>query len=305
MIALVRTRFKQFHSLIKFVFVGLLTFTLVVGQVFPVWGQFAPTNLLVPDSNKLPAKVQRFGAIEVAAVTLEGEKLFEVVSPTVWDRSNPGKLIPVEVRAELIEANLNRVIFFEQDPAWDALGINSISNSNQHKGYYTKFDPKTLQVLVAKLKGATAIVATDAHRSQPLQLLTITALDADYYGRTIEELAQQRRLQIDQKLSQKLKERLPVAIQQQMQAAVFSILGMIGISLLLWVVQRFVQAKDKVLAARQEAQRSESIAGLETVTPNTTPASLQHEFFDSLQIQFSLEQRRSLTAFLQWIGKGG
>lgn len=282
---------------------GLLACLLTIGTGLPVRGQISFPNPATQSIEQLPVGVQRLGAIEVASVRLEGRELFEIASPTAWDRLNSNRQItPVEVRTEYIEANLNRIISFNRDPTLEVIALYLPQKSHQQQNIYTKYDPETLQVFVSQLRGATVILATDARHSLPLQLLTVTEWDASYHGQTIEKLAQQWRSQIFQVLSQKLQERLPRAIQQQINEATANVLAAIVASCLLWVVQRWLKARDKVLVARQADEIAESSVD---VVSSSASNSQRHEFFDSLRTQLSIEQRRSFVAFLQLLLRWG
>lgn len=278
----------------------LFSLSLALGLTSQVWAQVSPANPVVQNANQPPSGVQRLGAIEIATVKLDGENLFQVVAATVWNRSNPGKQIPVEARVEEIEANLNRVIAFAPIQNF-ALPIGSTLQSDRQKGYYTNFDPKTLQVIVSQLDSDTVLLAKDADRSVPLQLLTVTQLDADYYGLSVEQLAQQLQSGLYQQLLEQLNERLPGAIKQQIQNAFIRATATIGASLLLWMLYKLLMVRDRVLATRQAAVVAESKAATDTDTANVPHASYLLEFRHLLQRQFTLERRRSLVAFLRWL----
>jgi small conductance mechanosensitive channel len=70
--------------------------------------QAALPNPLGGSNNVPPLGVQRVGVLEVSPVTLDGRELFEIASPTVFNRDQPGQQVPVEVRAKQIELNLTR-----------------------------------------------------------------------------------------------------------------------------------------------------------------------------------------------------
>lgn len=282
----------------------LLSFTLAIGWIPTAWGQISPSTPVVPNTNQLPQGVQRLGAIEVATVKLDGENLFQVVAPTVWNRNDLGKQIPVEARVEEIEANLNRVIAF--DPIQNfAIPVGSTLQGDRQKGYYTNFDPKTLQVFVSQLDSDSILLAKDAYHSIPLQLLTVTQLDADYYGMSVDRLAQQLQSGIYQQLLEQLNERLPRAIKQQIQDAFVRATVTIALSLLLWLLHRLLMVRDRVLAARQAAVVAQSKATADTATSSVSHAPYSIEFRHLLQRQFTLERRRSLVAFLRWLSIWG
>jgi hypothetical protein len=91
----------------QFALASLLSFMLSTIWTSATLAQLPLSNAASsPQSN---AGVERLGDIEVAPIQLDGQTLFKVASPTVWNRGNSGNQIPVEVRSEQIEENLNRI----------------------------------------------------------------------------------------------------------------------------------------------------------------------------------------------------
>lgn len=293
------TRSRQFRSIIGFAVVSILTFTLVVGWIPIAWGQI-PIPVAPTKDTSIPDGVQRFGGIEVATVKFQNNDLFKVVSPTVWDRKNPGKDTPVEMRAAQIEANLDLVVAF--DNPLHELNISIGRAESGRKDYSTNFDPKTLQVVVSKFRGETVILATDAYRSQPEGLLTVTDVDSQYYGLGEEELAQLWKSIIYQQLSQELKERSPKAFQRQLRKAFFIALVMVGASLVFWIFQRFIRAKHKAFKAKHIAEMTKPSPTTDVSSSDNVIASHQQlGLLKMLRRKFSLEQQHSLNASLRWL----
>lgn len=194
-------------------------------------------------------------------MVLDEQELFKVASPTVFDRKNSGQQIPVEVRANQVAANLKRVIVQDQP-----------QDIQEKRGYSTRFDPKTLQVFLAKVRGETVIVATDNYRTQRLSLLTVTNLDAEYYGLSVEDLAKQWRTTLSTELDAELQNRLPEKYEKRIEAAVSAGLIALCASLLLWLLQRSLERQDKRLKARQMTQQ-EILAKIEQSAVTAPPAS--------------------------------
>ena len=281
-------------------FVGLLSFTLVVGWMPITWGQLPIPTPVLQEPNKLPEGVQQFGGIEVATVNFVNAPLFDVASSTVRDRKNPGKQIPVEERAKQIEANLNRVIIADPRRKWHIFK-DPTQESHEKRDYDTNFDPKTLRVEVATLSGEMIVLATDPYHSRPQELLTVTDLDADYYGLTVEELAQQWKSRIFQRLLQELKARSPSAIKLRVVQAFFVALTMIAMSFVLWIVQKLLRAQKKAFEAKQAAAMADSRSIPEdTYTINTSSASYWQKLFNVLQKLFGLEPKHCLNS-LRWL----
>ncbi|PZV11384.1 MAG: hypothetical protein DCF22_14665, partial [Leptolyngbya sp.] len=246
-------------------------------------------------ANTPPSGVQRYGAIEVAPVVLNEQELFKVTSPTVLDRKNPGQQVPVEVRANQVEANLKRVIVQDQP-----------QDIQQKRGYSTRFDPKTLQVFLAKVRGETVIAATDNYRTQRLSLLTVTNLDAEYYGLSVEDLAKQWRNTLSTELDAELQDRLPEKSEKRIEAAGRAGLLALCASLLLWLVQQSLERQDKRLRAQQVTEQQAILTKTDrsAVTTFHDNAVQPKKQLDSGRSPLALTRRHWLNIFRWLLGWG-
>lgn len=278
----------------------------------------SPTSAL---DNGRPSNVERYGEIEVAPVSLNGEVLFKVVTSTVRDRKNPGNQIPVEERAEAIMANLKRVIAEEQP-----------ESVQQERGYATTFDPESFQTKVTQSGDQTVIVATDQFRSNPLELVTVSAKDANYYGISVAELAQQWQSTLQTKLAKELSDRAPERFETKLTLAGAIAGATVVSSLILFGLQRLLAYQDHRLKERQTQQGQTAIADTDPATesvgdhtlasatndPAVAQAALvqdsvgetlvNHEHFfpqgdilDTLRRQFTLARRRRILAAFRWL----
>ena len=243
-----------------------------------------------PSSAKLPPGVERSGAIETAPVNFENKTLFRVAAPTVLNRDQPKGQTLVEVRADQIEANLQRII--AEDQSWD---------TGNPRSYKTLFDPESLQVQVATLNSQTILLAADAYRSQPQALLTLTDADAQYYRLSIPDLAQRWQAQLQSELTQALKRRLPSALVRQGNRAFQIGVSVVGISLMLLLLQHLLKVRNKVLRERQKNRQADWMSHA-IADPKTSDieASRLH-FFVALQQQFTLERRLGAISFVTWL----
>ncbi|NJP08883.1 MAG: mechanosensitive ion channel family protein [Leptolyngbyaceae cyanobacterium RU_5_1] len=274
---------------------SLLTLVLLSGSTASVMGQIPiPSPSAVQNNSKPPDGVERFGAIEVAPVIFEGEELFKLASPTVRNRSNPGDQTPVEVRAEQIQSNLKLII-----------SLNQPEEVVKQRGYFTNFDPKTLQVFTATLQEQTVIVAKDDYRSRLQELVTVTTPDANYHGVSINELAQRWQAILYKNLSEELKERLPETVDKRIQQALLIALAAVGVSVLFWILQRLLLVRDNVLQQREAVEMAEASPPTETSDPQPAAiaplASDRIEFLGTLRRQFTLKRRRKVIAAVRWL----
>ncbi len=282
----------------------------------------SPTSAL---DNAKPTNVERYGEIEVAPVSLNGDTLFKVVAPTVRDRKNPGNQVPVEERAEAIAANLKRVIAEEQP-----------ESVREERGYATTFDPESFQTKVAQRGEQTVIVATDAYRSNPLELVTVSAKDANYYGVSVAELAEQWQTTLQTKLSKDLAERAPERFEKKLTLAGAIAAATVVSSLFLFGSQRLLAKQDQTLKHRQTQQVQEAIpepqepsppapgdlalasattdaaatavaqaqlaqASLPDEATSRTTVFQQRHVLRALRSQFTLTRRRRILAACRWL----
>ena len=273
--------------LIRTVRVGLLSFLVVMVIVFSSPSASAqlpsfPSPLSQPPSNQPPADVQRLGDIEVAPVEFDGQTLFNVASPTVLDRSHPGNLIPVEIRAQEIEENLNRVI-----------GGGNIQISLKGIKSSTPYDSRTLQVYIGKLNRATTILVKDKTHPLPLQILTVTEADAEAWGQPIDLVAEAMRQQIDRELNRALMERSTFRVDVQAYKALLIAAGVIVTSAALWLMRRVVVLRYRAAKKRQTAELA--------AVDEDDPEGKRLAALSQLQQQSDIDSYRRRVVFLKWL----
>jgi small conductance mechanosensitive channel len=272
------------HRWLQCLFLALLTFSLSLGWGMvwlPAQAQFS--NPLGSVNAGPPLGVQRIGLLEVTAVTLDGTKLFEIASPLVPNRDNPGNLVPVEVRARQIEINLNQVIS-------QAIAFNAEERA-----------PESTEVVLTQVKidqvnelPVLFVVLNDP--SEPKSLLTVTDTDAQYHGISKVALAEQWQGILQGALNQAIESRQPGALGQRLRKAGLIILGSLLLSLALGGVWRVLGWRKHLLEHRQTAGGS----------PLNLDVNAQNEpgraaLPSVMRYQISLQQRLQLVSFLRWL----
>ncbi|NJL47461.1 MAG: mechanosensitive ion channel family protein [Leptolyngbyaceae cyanobacterium SM2_5_2] len=264
----------------------LLALLLMGGNgALPSHAQLPLPPLTSPDSNRqpLPPGVERQGTIETAAITLEEQTLFRIASPTVFDRSNLGQQIPVEVRAKQIESNLQRLI-----PA-------SRSES-------APFDPASFAVRVETVNGFPVLYAEDAQASTPRPLLTVTDTDAQYHGISKAQLAEDWRDIIETDLRQAIERRQPEALRQQILTVVRVLGASLVATLLLGVCSLGLEQRKRYLHKRQRAkaqtQPQEARPGFSSVN---NEANRPHRLLRNVKLNLGLQRRLQIVRFFQWL----
>lgn len=287
--------FNRFlHSIIRFVLVSVMTIAMVLG-----WSAIAHSQLpssptaASNDPYKPPKGVTRLGEYEIANVNspLDKNLLFKVVSPTVFNRDQPPEgSLPVEVRAEEITQRLMR----------------ALDRANKAK--------ETPIISVATLNNRLILQLNDDQTSRSLRLVTVTEPDADYYGKTLEELAQEW-----QKILQAEVERIerlfsPKVLSQRVGQALQISIGLVLGSVVLWFLRRTLIRKQTVLEARyqeyiaeakeaavkhSQAETSANIQAIDTSESEAhTIAYQRSQFLEIIQRQFTLKRQLGIYSFL-------
>lgn len=276
-------KFLQFkHSLVRFITISFLTIILVISCLNPALSQFS-----LPDSPSTgiiepPKGVTRYGEIEVSYVKsfIDGRNLFPVTAPTIFDRSNIEKdQLPVEVRSQEITARLQ-------------LAISGRSRI-----------PKSLQVSTSILNNLPVIFVKDDLSSHPFKIVTITELDADFLGKTPEEIAQQWEQDIDQEIKRGLdffsQEKLIIILANLLKALIAIPIA----SLLTWLLQRYLYRQKQQLQTKQEAKINAELSEIvEVIDQNDSDkfVSMRQQFLTKLQYQFTPNRQLRINSIVRW-----
>ncbi|WP_256091051.1 mechanosensitive ion channel family protein [Nostoc sp. KVJ20] len=287
--------FNRFlHSIIRFVLVSVMTIAIVLGWSAIAHSQLSSSPTAASnDPHKPPKGVTRLGEYEIANVNspLDKNLLFKVVSPTVFNRDEPPEgSLPVEVRAEEITQRLMR----------------ALDRANKAK--------ETPIISVATLNNRLILQLNDDQTTRSLRLVTVTEPDGDYYGKTLEELAQEW-----QKILQAEVERIerlfsPKVLSQRVGQALQISIGLVLGSVVLWFLRRTLIRKQTVLQARyqehiaeakeaavkrSQAETSANIQAIDTSESEAhTIAHQRSQFLEIIQRQFTLKRQLGIYSFL-------
>jgi small conductance mechanosensitive channel len=274
----------NYHRWLQCLFLASLTFSLSLGWGIvwlPAQAQFS--NPLESINAGPPLGVQRIGLLEVTAVTLDGTKLFEIASPLVPNRDNPGNLVPVEVRARQIEINLNQVIS-------QAIALNAEERTPESA------EVALTQVKIDQVNELPVLFVVLNDPSEPRSLLTVTNTDAQYHGISKAALAEQWQGILQEALDQGIKSRQPGALGQRLRKVGLIILGSLLLSLVLGGVWRVLGWRKHLLEHRQTAGGSPL-----NLDVNTQNESGRAALPSVMRYQISLQQRLQLVSFLRWL----
>jgi small conductance mechanosensitive channel len=292
---------NSIKRLIHFALVGFLAALLTVTVTQPSTSQFSIPELGQSDGFNPPSEVIRLGSIEVATVhsPISGEELFRIASPTLYDRSAEGADLTasVERRAEEVNARLLRATLERVDP---------------------QMDPESLSVNVGILNGMTVITVKDSHYTQPLVLITVTQVDADYYGIPINELAEDWRDILETELRTELQQLTSEELFKDFAAVSRTLLGLMVITVVFLLAKHLVKRYQRRLYRRKKAlqEMNESAAPEVPVDPQagtsaTEPviengpqeqiAQQRNRFLQGVDEILNLDRRLNVLSFIQWV----
>ncbi len=292
--------YQTLNSVSRFFLLSVFTFSMVFAWIVidwnnPVQGQLPSLSTTASNNPfKPPKEVTRWGELEVAPVKspLDNQVLFEIASFTVLNRDKVSEdKIPVEVRAEEITQRLWRVM----------------SRTIQAK--------ETPTVSIATLNNRLILQATDDQFSRPLRLITVTEPDADYYGKNLDELAQewQKRLQAEVVRVKHIYS--PEVLLERLEQCGQILLGIILSSIVIWFLRRILTRRQKTLEARYQQQLQTTANEEKTSLVADKPAesfekegaearqiaNLRAQFLAVMQEQFSVKRRLEFDKSLKWL----
>jgi moderate conductance mechanosensitive channel len=288
--------FHRFRRLIiRFVPLGLTTILLVLGSCAIAQSQLPSLSASTAnDSLNPPSTVSRYGEYETAPIQspLDKNKLFDVTSPTIFNRDKvPSGKLPVEVRAQEVNERLWRI-------------LNRTISAKQ-----------TPIVTVATLNNRPVLEIRNDKSTRPIRLVTVTEPDADFNGKTLDNLAQEWQKILQDEMLRFKQLASPKAIAQRVGQAFQILLGLLIASVTIWFLRRMLTRQQQILEARyqqqlavlaeaEKAQKSEAIAASETTEREEMKAreiaDLRAQFLTTFQHQFSLKRRLDINKFLKW-----
>lgn len=297
---------KQFHRVtIQYFLTSLITLLLVFG-----WGETAYSQLpsFPTDANSSllpPSDVIRQGEYETAPVRspLDNKILFSVTSPTIFNRDNiPEGKLPVEIRAEEVNQRL-----------WRVLSRTTAAD-------------KTPTVEISTLNNRFILQIRDDQTSRPVRVVTVTEPDADYQGKTLDELAQDWKKILQSEIDRFRLLASPKVFIQRLWEATQILFGLIIASVVIYLLRRIVSRRHQKLEAlhqqelaaeiqpkasnKERNRNAESTLDSTAVDADITEGELTEahaveafriQFIETMQRQFSVKRRLDADKFLKWL----
>ncbi len=278
---------------IRLALISFITFALVVSWSTIAHSQLSSLPTGASDRLNPPSEVSQKGEYETAPVQspLDGKVLFTLTSPTIFNRDNiPEGKLPVEIRAHEVNERLWRV-------------LNRTTLAKQ-----------TPTVTIATLNNRPIIQISDDRSSRPIRLVTVTEPDADWNGKSLDELAQEWQKIIQDEVIRFRQLATPEVIIRRVIQALQILLGLLLTSGLIWLLRRLLTRRQATLttryqqltaiAAADKVQPSEPSDGSDISEGEETEAreilDLRSRFLATVQHQFSLKRQLDLNKFLKW-----
>jgi small-conductance mechanosensitive channel len=232
-----------------------------------------------------PVGVERRGTLESAPVRLDGKELFRIASPAVFNRSEPGNQIPVEIRAKQVEANLARLI----------TDIVNTGRTNE-----ILLEPNKLQVATKIVNGQPVLFVNNTTLIEPKVLLTVTDTDAQYTSISKDQLAKRWQEILERELREAVELRQPEALQQQIASVVKTLVISVLLTLVLGIGWVFLRRRKKLLEQLQATESS--LMHTQEATPSQ-PSELepQLQLLQRFHHYFGLQRRLEIVRFLRWL----
>ncbi|MBE9157029.1 mechanosensitive ion channel family protein [Nodosilinea sp. LEGE 06152] len=266
---------------------GFMTVALVLGS-----GAIAHSQLpSLPTANSSafspPDGVSRHGEYETASIRspLDRRELFEVTSPTVLNRDRvPEGLLPVEVRAEEVNERLWRLFY---------------------RAYASEPSAQPPVVTIATLSNQPIIQASDDQSSRPIRLVTVTEPDADFNGKTLDELAQEWQTILQAEIVRFRELGSPEVIAQRIGQALQILLGLLLASAAIWWLRRRLTRRQQTLESRYQEQLAAIAVGPSPPDPEDgeaiARATLRSQVLARVQHSLSVQRQLEIGKFLTWL----
>jgi len=209
-----------------------------------------------------PRGVARYSVLEAAWVSspISRENLFQIASPTITDRSNlQADRLPVEARANIIEDLLWLEISRYRENALTKL-FSGLSPFNPFLISSKADTPYTTQVIISTLDNLTVVQFAHPNNARPLTVATVTSTDADFYGQSIDVIAQLWKDRLEKEISQAQTIYSPKVLRQNIHQAVFTVIGLLLFTALALYLRQHLDRQRRALK-QKVADRVEQTAG--------------------------------------------
>ncbi|AGF53060.1 slr0765 [Synechocystis sp. PCC 6803] len=287
------TKLKKYRRKYKrFFWLGCVVLALLLIIPHPSQAQFVmPQGFSGQGSGYKPPEVSRYGPIEVAPVRspVDNGFLFDVASPTVYNRQENTSQIPVEQRAQDIESKLELAIFRRD------------------------MNPDDLRVETSRLNNVVVVTVSNDDYPLPLVLASVTENDADFNGQPIDVLAEQWREKLDKEIRRGQASTTPEALEQSFKQAFQIFVALLVATAIVASIKHLISRHRQRLLNRKQAIAAEKQANSEVLEENhpdpievnyAAPEILGEQqwiFWQRLPQILSIDRKIGFWKFIQWL----
>jgi len=222
------------------------------------------------------------GDVAYAPVRLDGRDLFSIAAERQKEKGNQWGLGSLQIRRNLIESRLSSQV--------RSLVENNISL-------------ESIQVVVTQFNKQPAVqVIINGTPTKPI--LTVTSLDAEIYGLTEVELAEDYARKIQTGLVQAIEERQPANLRSQAQAAAIGgAIATLIFAILIWVQQQLHALRQQLRQEYRTQQDQFSQQQPKEDECNPSPMISEQQLFDLKRlIERKTWQKRTVQILLLMVG---
>ncbi|MEO1067715.1 MAG: mechanosensitive ion channel family protein [Cyanobacteria bacterium J06638_6] len=261
------------------ILVVLLTSPTLGGTI--ALAQFLPLPSPSGNGEPLPVDVERRGTLEATGVKLDGQELFRIASPAVFNRAEVGNQLPVEVRARQIEANLQKLF----------PGNGSVA---------APLNPDTMEVVIKTIDNLPVLFAQDGGLLESRVLLTVTDADAQYYAASNKQmLAEQWQEILSRELQQALALRQPEALQRQVSQTAKVLAATLVLTLILGAFRVWLGRYESRLRQRRVAESA--LIEAQDNAVGVTQGNIYDAPDPGLYRHLKLERQLHMIRLLRWL----
>ena len=179
--------------------------------------------------------IQQQGQYLTAGVYLDGSQLFRIA-----DLVKPSGGPSIENRRASIESSIEQV-------------VATTGSGNRQR---TVFDPKTTKIELRNESSVTVLQAVDASHPVPFPIVTVTSVDAKFYGLTITQLATAWQTVLQSAITHALVIRQPEVERQSAGLVVRVAIGLVAATFAVFAVLAFITRRIGALTEESAAAGS-------------------------------------------------
>jgi len=216
----------------------------------PLFAAQTLAQLTLPSTAPTASSIVQNGAFLSAPIVLDGSTLFRIAEQA----NAPASQLPIALRQSDVQTVLAQLV---------AMTAN---------GRSTDYDPQTLRVHIKRSGDLDSLEAVDAKHADPLPIVTVTSVDANFNALSIDSLATEWQTVLQSSLIRALERREPAVERRSLGLVARVAAACAAASLVLWMLTSYLgrlrDAADTEAAARErdvKSQQARVVAGSESL----------------------------------------